>query len=61
VEQLSKAYDSERRDSSNVVRADLAQGWTRYAQDFPAPVQRDAERGIASWLVSKQPVQYAAA
>lgn len=56
VENLTLAYHAERRDESRIVRADLAQGWTRYAQAFPADVQRDAEKAIGAWTVNGRPV-----
>lgn len=55
VQGLSATYHAERRDRNRVVRADLAQGWTRYVQD-PASVRSDqraeAERAIGSWIVN---------
>jgi hypothetical protein len=51
VEGLSAAYHAERRDASQLVRADLAQGWTRYIQDQPIPVRRTAEEAIGAWVV----------
>lgn len=61
VEALSMAYDSERRDSGRIVRADLANGFTRYIQKQPTPVRREAEAAIASWLVKSERVAYVAA
>jgi hypothetical protein len=61
VEPLQRAFAAERRDTDKVVRADLAQGFTRYIQTQPAPVRREAERAIGQWMVSKQAVNYAVA
>lgn len=55
---LAKAFGSERRDLARVVRADLANGWTRYVQDMPGDVRRDAEAGIGRWIVGQEPVKY---
>lgn len=60
VKALSAVYDSERRDPSRLVRADFGQTWTRYAQSFPAPVQREAESAIGAWTVSGRPIAYSA-
>jgi len=56
VKGLSAAFFGERRDSSRIVRSDLAQGWTRYIQDQPAPVRREAESAIGAWIVSPREV-----
>jgi len=61
VERLALAYNDQRRDSANITRADLAQGFTRYIQDTPASVRRDAERAIGRWVVTREPVSYVAA
>jgi hypothetical protein len=61
VENLASAYFGQRRDSKNVVRADLAQGFTRYIQDVPSAVRRDAERAIGQWVVGREAVNYLAA
>jgi hypothetical protein len=58
VKALARTFDSERRDSSRIVRADMAHAWTRYVQDFPAPVQRAAEAAIGEWTVSPRPIAY---
>ena len=50
VKGLSAAYFGERRDSERVVRADLAQGWTKYVQRHPLDVRSEAEAAIGSWL-----------
>lgn len=60
VEHLTEAYFSERRDPRRLVRSDLAQAWTRYIQDQPAPVRRDAEAAVGAWLVSGRPVRFEA-
>lgn len=48
---LAKAYFQERRDPSRLVKADLAQGWTRYVQDQPGDVRREAEQAVGAWMV----------
>ena len=58
---LAKTFESERRNSSEVTRADLAQGFTRYIQEQPVSVQQTAEVAIADWLVSRRAVQYVSA
>jgi hypothetical protein len=60
VQALTQAWAGERRDRSRVVKSDLAQGWTRYVQEQPGDVRRDAESAIGSWLVSRSPVRYEA-
>ena len=49
---LTESFFAERREPSKLVRSDLAQGWTRYIQDQPTAVRRDAESAIGSWLVT---------
>jgi hypothetical protein len=61
VERLAVAFDEQRRDRVQIVRADLAQGWTRYVQDQPAAVRRDAECAIGQWIVGREPVSFVAA
>lgn len=61
VKALAMAYDSERRDSKRIVRADFAQAVTRYIQTQPAPVRRDAEQAIGRWMVKAEPLSYVAA
>ena len=57
VSTLVDVYGSERRDSKRLVKSDLAQSVTRYAQQFAVPVQRDAEQAIGAWLASdRKPV-----
>lgn len=51
VKALAATFDTERRDADRLVRSDFAQGWTRYVQDQPTPVRRDAEAAIGAWLV----------
>lgn len=51
VKGLTAAFYGERRDSSRLVRSDLAQGWTRYIQGQAPPVRREAEIAIGDWLV----------
>jgi hypothetical protein len=48
---LVSAYHSERRNPAQLVRADLAQAWTKYIQTQPSDRRRDAEAAIGSWLV----------
>jgi hypothetical protein len=55
---LVKAHLSERRDLEKIVRSDFAQGWTRYIQDQPSDVRRDAESAVGAWLVSKRPMSF---
>ena len=54
---LTRRFFEERRDPSKLVRSDLAQGWTRYIQDQPSDVRRDAEQAIGDWLVNNRPVK----
>lgn len=58
VEGLTRAFHAERREPSRVVAADMAQGWTRYIQDTPDTVRREAEGAIASWLVAGAPAGF---
>ncbi len=58
VKGLVQAYQSERRDPRDLVRADMAQGWTKYVQGQPDAVRRDAEGAIASWVVSPRPLRF---
>lgn len=58
VKGLTDAYFDQRRDPSRLVRADLAQGWTRYVQDQPADVRRLSEAAIGDWLASRRPVRF---
>ncbi len=52
---LTSALHGERRDPrAPLSRADMAQGWTRYIQDQPTAVRRDAEAAIGQWMVSEQ-------
>lgn len=57
VENLVAAYDSERRDARRLVKADLAQAFTRYVQDpsFSAPVRADATAAVGQWLANTTP------
>jgi len=55
---LKAMYFDQRRNETTVVRADLAQGWTRYIQDQPTPVRREAEAAIANWMIRQEPVRY---
>jgi hypothetical protein len=48
---LTEAFFAERREPDKLVRSDFAQGWTRYIQDQPTAIRRDAESAIGSWLV----------
>lgn len=49
---LTESFFAERREPSKLVRSDLAQGWTRYIQDQPTAVRREAESAVGSWLVN---------
>jgi len=53
VDGLTQAFHDERRDKSRLVRADFAQGWTRYIQGQASDVRRSGETAIASWLVKQ--------
>lgn len=55
---LTDAYFAERRDPARVVRADFAQAWTRYVQDQPTAVRREAEAAIADWTVSGRVLKF---
>jgi hypothetical protein len=61
VAKLAMVYGDERRNHTDVTRADLAQAVTRYIKDQPAPVRHPAERAIGTWLVDREPVSYLAA
>lgn len=62
VEALTLATLDERvargREEEPLVKADLAQGWTKYIQRLPSDVRRDAEAAAASWVVSGRPVRF---
>lgn len=63
VKSLADAYREERRYQGADVRAsDLMQGWTRYIQDQPEAVRRDAEMAAGRWLMggAEMPVPVAA-
>ena len=49
---LTMHFHAERRNRETLVRADLAQAWTRYIQGQPSDVRRDAESAIGAWLVA---------
>jgi hypothetical protein len=57
VESLTRALWAEKRDPNGLVRTDFAQGWTRYIQEQPAPVRRDAEVAIGGWLVNARKLE----
>ena len=61
VEKLAMVYPAQRRDQGQIVRSDLAQAWTRYAQDQPAPVRRTAETAIGAWMIARPPMEWARA
>jgi hypothetical protein len=48
---LTEAYFAERREPNKLVRSDMAQAWTRYIQEQPAGVRREAEAAAGAWLV----------
>ncbi len=50
VKALTALYPSERRDADRLVRADFAQTFTKYVQEQPSDVRREAERAVGSWL-----------
>jgi hypothetical protein len=60
IKALTPLYFSERRDPEAVTKADLANGVTRYIQQFPLPVQHATEQAVASYLVSKATPAYVA-
>ena len=60
VKGLTRDFFGERREPARLVASDFAQGWTRYIQGQPAPVRRDAESAIGSWLVRHGNIAYAA-
>ena len=60
ITQLTAAFHAERRDTSKLVRADFAQGWTKYIQALPTDTRRDAETAIGDWLVSGRSIGYEA-
>jgi hypothetical protein len=49
---LTRAFHAERREPNKLVKADMAQGWTRYIQDQPSGVRRDAESAIGQWIAN---------
>lgn len=57
VDGLTCAFFQERREPARLVRSDLAQGWTRYIQDQPTDIRRDAEAAIGDWLVARKPIR----
>lgn len=61
VKSLALAYQDQRRDTKDITRADLAQGFTKYIQGQATPVRRQAEAAIGKWLVSSERVNYAVA
>lgn len=58
VKALSATYLQERRDPERLVKADMAQAWTRYIQGQPADVRREAERAAAAFVASRRPVRF---
>lgn len=51
VKGLTQAFHDERRVKGSLVKSDFAQGWTRYIQDTPTDVRRNAESAVGEWLV----------
>jgi hypothetical protein len=47
---LTRAYFDQRRDDEQLIRSDFAQGWTKYIQNQPTEVRREAEQAIGAWL-----------
>lgn len=61
VDGLTSAFWGERRETGYLSRADFAQGWTRYIQDQPNAVRREAEQAVGSWMVNdSRPLRYTA-
>lgn len=56
VGNLSRLFESERRDPERITRADLANGMTRYAQTFRGDTQRDIESAVGTFLVNASKV-----
>ena len=52
VEGLTSAFHQERREPHRLVKADFAQGWTKYIQSQPDTVRREGESAIADWIVN---------
>jgi hypothetical protein len=48
---LAETFRSERRDHDRLVRADFAQGWTKYIQGQEPEARRNAEAAIGEWMV----------
>lgn len=61
VAALARTFDGERRNPSEISRADLGHAWTRYVQGQSAPVRRDAEQAIGRWLVSRERIEHVTA
>lgn len=61
VDGLTSAFWGERRETGFLSRADFAQGWTRYIQDQPNAVRREAEQAVGAWMVNdSRPLRYSA-
>ena len=58
---LADLYLSERRDPNQLVRADLANAWTRYVQSQPSSVRREAEAAIGDWVTNPRPMGFLSA
>lgn len=60
VRALSVTYEHERRNHVEHTRGDLAQAWTRYAQDHDLATQGRLEQATGQWLLSGAPVDHVA-
>lgn len=58
IQGLTKTFHEERRDKNELVRADFAQGWTKYIQNESTLVRREAESAIGDWLVNNGRIGY---
>lgn len=50
VAALTTVYQAERRNPSQLVKADFGQAWTRYTQGLDLANRRPAEAAIGAWL-----------
>lgn len=51
---LTQTYFDQRRDPDKLVKADIAQSWTRYIQDQPFEVRQKGEQAAGDFIVNKQ-------
>lgn len=54
---LTKTFHSERRNEKELVRADFAQGFTRYIKDQPLAIRQEGESAIGKWVVTQNPMR----